>query len=86
MSDKEKRFVVRARNWARKHGLFGTQGFFRYVMFLFIETLAKVSNDFVFKGGNLLWMYIKTPRATPPNTIIPSIRYVEISLIDLHTS
>lgn len=33
-------------------------------MFVFTENLSKTSDDFVFKGGNLLWLYIHTPRAT----------------------
>lgn len=30
----------------------------------FWKDLKQVSNDFIFKGGNLLWHYIQTPRAT----------------------
>lgn len=33
-------------------------------MFHFVENLCETSDDFVFKGGNLLWVYIATPRAT----------------------
>jgi hypothetical protein len=33
-------------------------------MMTFVERLNAVSQDFVFKGGNLLWVYIKTPRST----------------------
>jgi hypothetical protein len=33
-------------------------------MMTFVERLNADSSDFVFKGGNLLWVYIKTPRAT----------------------
>jgi hypothetical protein len=33
-------------------------------MMTFVENLNAISDDFVFKGGNLLWLYIKTPRAT----------------------
>jgi predicted nucleotidyltransferase component of viral defense system len=33
-------------------------------MLTFVERLNRVSNEFVFKGGNLLWMYINTPRVT----------------------
>ena len=53
-----------ARKWATKNKLVGPQAFLRYVMFHFVEELSKTSNDFVFKGGNLLWVYIATPRAT----------------------
>ena len=28
------------------------------------QKINQVSTDFIFKGGNLLWIYIQTPRAT----------------------
>jgi hypothetical protein len=62
--DKPKSFMTRARAWATQRGLFGPQAFLRYVMFSYLESLNQISGDFVFKGGNLLWIYIKTPRAT----------------------
>jgi predicted nucleotidyltransferase component of viral defense system len=34
------------------------------VIFNFVESINAVSDDFVLKGGNLLWLYIQTPRAT----------------------
>ncbi len=37
----------------------------KYIMSLFIDDLASRFNDkYIFKGGNLLWYYIKTPRPT----------------------
>ena len=33
-------------------------------MLTYLESLNQISRDFVFKGGNLLWVYIGTPRAT----------------------
>lgn len=33
-------------------------------MLTFVQELNKVTDEFVFKGGNLLWLYIKTPRPT----------------------
>jgi hypothetical protein len=33
-------------------------------MLRFLDELQATSDDFVFKGGNLLWHYIKTPRET----------------------
>lgn len=36
----------------------------RYAILNFLEALRKVSDDFVLKGGNLLWIYTKTPRET----------------------
>lgn len=61
---KTSNFLVRAKKWSETNGLKGPQGFLRYVMFHFVELLCETSDDFVFKGGNLLWAYIKTPRAT----------------------
>jgi hypothetical protein len=34
------------------------------VILRFTENLNQVSDEIVFKGGNLLWVYIGTPRAT----------------------
>ena len=56
--------VALAKQWAVKKRLFGTQAFLRYVILTFTECLNQVSDEFVFKGGNLLWVYIATPRAT----------------------
>jgi hypothetical protein len=62
--NKNSSFLVLAKKWAEKNDLKGPQGFLRFVMFHFVEKLSETSGDFVFKGGNLLWVYIKTPRAT----------------------
>ena len=64
MPDKPNPFLKRARKWAKENNLSGSQAFLRYVIFNFVESINAVSIDFVFKGGNLLWLYIKTPRAT----------------------
>ncbi|MEW6055925.1 MAG: nucleotidyl transferase AbiEii/AbiGii toxin family protein [Bdellovibrionota bacterium] len=56
--------MTNARAWAVRHNLFGSHAFLRYVMFSFLEGLNEASDDFVLKGGNLLWFYINTPRAT----------------------
>lgn len=53
-----------SKKWASNKKLNGPQAFLRFVMFHFVEKLSETSNDFVFKGGNLLWVYIATPRAT----------------------
>lgn len=63
MSEK-KSVVAKARSWAARKKLFGPQAFLRYVILNFTENVNKVSDDFIFKGGNLLWVYIATPRAT----------------------
>jgi hypothetical protein len=57
-------FIAKARSWTKRRGLHGPGAFLRFVMMTFVERLNQVSDDFVFKGGNLLWLYIKTPRAT----------------------
>ena len=61
---KGKTFFSRAKSWASKVGLFGPQAFFRYVVFTYVDCLAEETDDFVCKGGNLLWLYIHTPRQT----------------------
>jgi hypothetical protein len=61
---KKKSVLAQARAWATKNKLCGTQAFLRYVILNFTENLNQVSDEFVFKGGNLLWVYISTPRAT----------------------
>jgi hypothetical protein len=57
-------FFGRAKSWAAKQGLFGPQAFFRYVVFTYVDCLAEETDDFICKGGNLLWLYIHTPRQT----------------------
>jgi hypothetical protein len=52
------------RKWAKEHNQHGNLAFARFVMLDFIEAISECSDDFVFKGGNLLWHYIKTPRGT----------------------
>lgn len=57
-------FLARARQWAETKGFFGNQAFLRYVMFRYLDAINEISRDFIFKGGNLLWVYINTPRST----------------------
>ena len=57
-------FIARGRRWAKENNLHGPKAFLRFVMMTFVENLNAISSDFVFKGGNLLWLYIKTPRTT----------------------
>ena len=52
-----KTFIARSRSWAAKKGIFGSQAFLRYVMLSYLEALGQVPNDFVFKGGNLLYLH-----------------------------
>ncbi len=61
---KKPNLLALAKKWAVKNKLNGPQAFLRYVMFHFVEKSSETSDDFVFKGGNLLWVYIATPRAT----------------------
>ncbi len=65
MTNKEKgTFGELAKFWAAKEGLHGTQAFFRFVIFTYLDCLSKESDEFIFKGGNLLWLYTHTPRQT----------------------
>lgn len=61
---KEINFIAKARAWTRKNDLHGPHAFLRFVMMTFVEQLNSASDEFIFKGGNLLWLYIKTPRST----------------------
>ncbi len=61
---KPRTILAQARGWATQRKLFGPQAFLRYVILSFLENLNQTSKDFVFKGGNLLWVYIATPRST----------------------
>jgi len=58
------KFILRARKFINKYKLKGPSGFIKYVILNYIEAVNKVTDDFIFKGGNLVWYYIKTPRAT----------------------
>lgn len=62
--NKGKSVLGEARSWATKRRLFGAQAFLKYVILCFTENLNQVSEEIIFKGGNLLWVYIGTPRAT----------------------
>jgi hypothetical protein len=64
MLEKKVTFRNLAKDWAQKNGLHGAHAFLRYVMMTFVECLSSTSDQFVFKGGNLLWVYIRTPRST----------------------
>jgi len=50
--------------WKKDNDQHGGQAFSRFVMLKFLDGLQITTNDFIFKGGNLLWHYIKTPRET----------------------
>lgn len=54
----------RFQKWKKEQGQHGKQAFARYMMLSFLDGLENTSDEFVFKGGNLLWHYIKTPRET----------------------
>ncbi len=51
--------------WKTDNDQHGPLALTRFVMLFFIEGLQVAAPDrYVFKGGNLLWHYIKTPRST----------------------
>lgn len=61
MSDFKKEF----NKWKIAHGAHGPRALTRFVMVKFIEALDnQTPGKYIFKGGNLLWFYIKTPRPT----------------------
>ena len=62
--DKKKSFMARAKAWISRNELHGPHAFLRFVMLVFVQRLNFGSDEFIFKGGNLLWLYIKTPRPT----------------------
>lgn len=61
---RKKTFMAKATSWLTKNKLYGPYAFLRFVMLVFVQRLNQVTDEFVFKGGNVLWLYIKTPRAT----------------------
>ena len=62
--NKKKSFLATARSWISKNQLHGPHAFLRFVMLAFVQHLNEVTDEFVCKRGNLLWLYIKTPRST----------------------
>lgn len=51
--------------WKNENNEHGPRAMTRFVIMQFIEGLQIVAPDrYIFKGGNLLWHYIKTPRST----------------------
>ncbi len=51
--------------WKLKHDVHGPMALTKYVMYIFVDQIfSKYPNKYIFKGGNLLWYYIKTPRPT----------------------
>ena len=64
MSKEKGSVLSKAKSWATRKKLFGAQAFLRYVIFRFVENLNQISDLFIFKGGNLLWVYINTPKTT----------------------
>ncbi len=51
--------------WKKETAEHGPRAMTRFVLMQFVEGLQSVAPDrYIFKGGNLLWHYIKTPRST----------------------
>lgn len=57
-------FIVKARKFIKQHGLKGPNGFLKFVILNYVEAINMVSDKLIFKGGNLIWVYINTPRGT----------------------
>lgn len=71
-----KNFLAKARSWITTNKLHGPHAFLRFIILVFVELLNQSSDEFIFKGGNLLWVYIKTPRSTV------DVDFVTRSLVD----
>lgn len=52
------------KRWASVNDQHGRHAFARFIMLKYLEAVQSISKDIVFKGGNLLWHYIQTPRHT----------------------
>lgn len=50
--------------WKKDNNQHGARAYSRFVMLRFTSELASLNSHYVFKGGNLLWLYINTPRST----------------------
>jgi hypothetical protein len=50
--------------WKKVNKQHGRQAFSRFIMLKFLDAIQEDSDEFIFKGGNLLWHYIATPRET----------------------
>jgi hypothetical protein len=59
-----KTYRNRIQKFRKKYKLKKRDAHLKFILFPFVECLNAVSKEFVFKGGNLVWYYIKTPRAT----------------------
>ncbi|MBT4791879.1 MAG: nucleotidyl transferase AbiEii/AbiGii toxin family protein [Halobacteriovoraceae bacterium] len=64
MSNDSLSIMQEYKQWANTNDQHGRHAFARYVMLKYLEAVQSISKDFVFKGGNLLWHYIQTPRHT----------------------
>jgi len=58
-------FLDGFKSWKKEQNQSGTMAISRYVMSVFVDELNRLfPQEYVLKGGNLLWHYIKTPRPT----------------------
>ena len=64
MRDKSLTIMQEYKRWASANNQLGRHAFARFVMLKYLEAVQSLSTDIVFKGGNLLWHYIQTPRHT----------------------
>lgn len=70
-------------SWKMKNNEHGPRAMTRFVMIKFIEGLDFVSpGKYIFKGGNLLWHYIKTPRPTVDIDFSTDIEIVLADVVD----
>lgn len=58
-------FLDGFKSWKKERNQTGTMAISRYVMSVFVDELNRLfPEEYILKGGNLLWHYIKTPRPT----------------------
>lgn len=63
--DQKTVFMEGFRAWKKEHNQNTGEAITRYVMSIFLDELNRLfPDDYVLKGGNLLWHYIKTARPT----------------------
>lgn len=64
MSSNDKSFRSKFNEWKKAEGVRGKFEVDRFVLLRFLDALAEVTDEFVFKGRVCLWHYIRTPRHT----------------------
>lgn len=72
--------------WKKLNKVHGPSAHDRFVKLYFLMALNQVTDEFVFKGGNLLWFYINTPRPTVDLDLSSSKKFEGEKVIELFES